>query len=89
MTSLKNFRRSATSRTMRAAISPRQPSIATLAKKRRASAMDIAAISGNPIYAAPLFDTGDERYTWLNRIQAVSKGMVDGLTLTYEIYELR
>jgi hypothetical protein len=44
---------------------------------------------GNPIYTAPLFDTGDERYTWLNRIQAVSKGMVDGLTLTYEIYELR
>jgi hypothetical protein len=44
---------------------------------------------GSPIYAAPLYDTGDERYAWLNRIQAVAKGHVDGQTLTYEIYELR
>jgi hypothetical protein len=42
------------------------------------------------VYAAPLFHTGDERYGWLNRIQAVSKGQFqpDG-TLIYEIYELR
>ena len=26
--------------------------------------------------AAPLFETGDERYRWLNRIQAVAKGFV-------------
>lgn len=44
---------------------------------------------GNAIYAAPLYDTGDERYAWLNRIQAVAKGSLDGQTLTYEIYELR
>jgi hypothetical protein len=42
------------------------------------------------VYAAPLFNTGDERYAWLNRIQAVSKGTFqpDG-TLIYEMYELR
>jgi hypothetical protein len=42
------------------------------------------------VYAAPLFDTGDERYAWMNRIQAVSKGTFqpDG-TLVYEMFELR
>lgn len=42
------------------------------------------------VYAAPLFHTGDERYTWMNRIQAVAKGTFqpDG-TLVYEMYELR
>jgi hypothetical protein len=42
------------------------------------------------VYAAPLFHTGDERYTWMNRIQAVAKGefQPDG-TLIYEMYELR
>jgi hypothetical protein len=43
----------------------------------------------SPVYAAPLFETGDERYAWLNRIQAVSKGKLDGPTLTYEIFEVR
>jgi hypothetical protein len=42
-----------------------------------------------PAYAAPLFETGDERYAWLNRVQAVAKGILDGEHLTYEIYELR
>jgi hypothetical protein len=42
------------------------------------------------VYAAPLFHTGDERYLWLNRIQAVARGTFqpDG-TLVYEMYELR
>ncbi len=43
----------------------------------------------SPIYAAPLFETGDDRYTWLNRVQAVAKGTLDGPTLTYEIAEVR
>jgi hypothetical protein len=43
----------------------------------------------SPVYAAPLFETGDERYAWLNRIQAVAKGTLDGPTLTYEIAEVR
>jgi hypothetical protein len=42
-----------------------------------------------PIYTAPKFESGDERYGWLNKIQAVGKGMFDGSTLTYEIYEVR
>jgi hypothetical protein len=42
-----------------------------------------------PLYTAPKFEAGDERYGWLNKIQAVGKGMVDGSTLTYEIYEVR
>ena len=41
-------------------------------------------------YAAPLFDTGDERYLWLNRIQAIAKGgLSDGATtLVYEVCEV-
>ncbi len=35
-----------------------------------------------PIYTAPKFETGDDRYAWLNKIQAVAKGIVDGSTLT-------
>lgn len=42
-----------------------------------------------PIYVAPLFETGDARYTWLNTIQAVGKGILNGLNLSYEWYELR
>jgi hypothetical protein len=42
------------------------------------------------IYVAPRFETGDERYAWLNRIQAVGKGIVhEDLSLDYEWYELR
>ena len=42
------------------------------------------------VYAAPLFHTGDERYLWMNRIQAVAKGSFTAPdTLVYEMYELR
>ena len=42
------------------------------------------------IYVAPRFETGDERYAWLNRIQAVGKGIVrEDLSIDYEWYELR
>jgi hypothetical protein len=47
------------------------------------------SVPGSPAYSAPRFDTGDERYAWLNRIQAVGKGVLDGDTLTYDLYELR
>ena len=40
-------------------------------------------------YATPQFDTGDERYAWLTRIQAVAKGVFGGAGLVYEMYELR
>lgn len=50
----------------------------------------------NGLYAmvAPTFETGDERYAWLNKIQAVGKGKLtpaaDGSSLIeYEFYEVR
>lgn len=42
-----------------------------------------------PIYMAPKFETSDERYTWLNSIQAVGKGQLGAGTVTYEIAEVR
>lgn len=42
------------------------------------------------VYVAPRFETSDERYAWLNRIQAVGKGTVhEDLSLDYEWYEVR
>jgi hypothetical protein len=41
-------------------------------------------------YVAPLFETTDERYVWLNRIQAIGKGSVsEDFSLDYEWYEVR
>ncbi len=52
--------------------------------------LDVSQPVGSaPIYAAPLYETGDERYAWINKIQAVGKGTTDGQLLEYEIYELR
>jgi hypothetical protein len=51
--------------------------------------VDLAAGTAAPIYATPRFETGDDRYRWLNKIQAVGKGALDGSTLVYELYELR
>lgn len=44
---------------------------------------------GTTIRSAPLFETGDERYAWLNAVQAVGKGQLDGTALHYEWYEVR
>lgn len=42
------------------------------------------------VYVAPRFETGDERYAWLNRIQAVGKGTInEDLSVDYEWYEVR
>ena len=46
-------------------------------------------LAPGPLFVAPLFETGDERYLWLNSIQAVGKGIVDGHDLHYEWYEMR
>jgi hypothetical protein len=51
--------------------------------------VDLTAGAGAPVYATPRFETGDERYRWLNKIQAVGKGAFDGKTLVYELYELK
>lgn len=41
-------------------------------------------------YVAPRFETGDERYAWLNRVQAVGKGILhEDFSLDYEWYEIR
>jgi hypothetical protein len=47
--------------------------------------------AGATIYAAPLYETGDERYAWLNLVQAVAKGKLsdDARQLAYEICEVR
>jgi hypothetical protein len=37
---------------------------------------------------APLFETGDERYTWLNRVQAVATGAPGAGSVTYDVYAL-
>jgi len=50
---------------------------------------DFGAGGAAPIYVAPLFETGDERYAWLNLIQAVGKGTLDGSNLHYDWYEVR
>jgi hypothetical protein len=43
---------------------------------------------GATVHAAPRFETGDERYEWINKIQAVAKGVVSGGVLRYELYEI-
>jgi len=44
-------------------------------------------------YVAPVFETGDPRYAWLNKVQAVGKGKLtlsaDGGRLDYEFCEIR
>jgi hypothetical protein len=45
--------------------------------------------AGASLRAAPLFETGDSRYAWLTRLQAVAIGERVGTTLTYDIYALK
>lgn len=45
-------------------------------------------LEGATLYTAPRFETGDERYAWMNKIQAVAKGVVSGGVLRYELYEM-
>lgn len=44
----------------------------------------------NDVYSAPRFETGDERYAWLNCVQAVARGISDSREgwLRYQLYEL-
>lgn len=37
----------------------------------------------------PLFETGDERYAWLNRVVAVGKGRTGDGGVNYEIFEVK
>jgi hypothetical protein len=43
---------------------------------------------GARLRTAPLFETGDERYAWLNAVQAVSTGSSDGKIVDYQVFAL-
>ncbi len=49
----------------------------------------IGVDGGENIRTAPLFETGDERYAWLNSVQAVAHGSVGDGTVTYNVFALR
>lgn len=45
--------------------------------------------AGASLRAAPLFETGDARYAWLTRLQAVGVGERVGTAVKYDIYALK
>jgi len=45
--------------------------------------------AGSSLRVAPLFETGDSRYIWLTRLQAVGVGERVGTTVKYDIYALK
>ena len=45
--------------------------------------------NGASLRMAPLFETGDSRYVWLTRLQAVGVGERVGTTVKYAIYALK
>ena len=45
--------------------------------------------TGAPVYVTPSFETDDPDLVRLNHVQAVGKGVRDGSSLRYELYELR
>jgi hypothetical protein len=57
----------------------------TIAYRGRGSALPA---TGAPVYITPTFETDDPELAWLNHVQAVGKGIRDGQTLGYELYEL-
>jgi Protein of unknown function (DUF3237) len=44
--------------------------------------------AGTEIRTAPLFETGDERYAWLNQVQAVGIGKTTAGGAVYDVYAL-
>jgi hypothetical protein len=45
--------------------------------------------AGASLRIAPLFETGDSRYLWLTRLQAIGVGERVGTTVKYDIYALK
>lgn len=45
--------------------------------------------AGASLRAAPLFETGDARYNWLTRLQAVAVGERIGTAVSYDVYALK
>lgn len=51
---------------------------------------DYSKAGNSPIIVAPLFETADPRYAWLNKVQAIAKGRAANMgMLVYDIYEVR
>ena len=48
-----------------------------------------ATATGASLRTAPLFETGDSRYVWLTRLQAVGVGERVGTAVKYDIYALK
>jgi hypothetical protein len=48
-----------------------------------------ATAAGASLRTAPLFETGDSRYVWLTRLQAVGVGERVGTAIKYDIYALK
>ena len=48
-----------------------------------------ATSTGALLWTAPLFETGDARYAWLTKLQAVGVGERAGTAVKYEIYALK
>ena len=44
---------------------------------------------GATLRAAPLFETGDQRYTWLTRLQAVAVGERVGTDVKYDVFAMK
>ena len=42
-----------------------------------------------PVYCAPRFEVEDARYAWMNKVQFVAKGGLDGGAVRYDVYALR
>ncbi len=45
-------------------------------------------LTDGSVVSAPLFQTGSEKYDWLNRMQAVGVGQNGPDSLVYELYEV-
>ena len=45
--------------------------------------------AGASLRAAPLFETGDQRYVWLTKLQAVAVGERVGTDVKYDVYALK
>jgi hypothetical protein len=48
----------------------------------------VAKATADWIRTAPMFETGDERYAWLNDIQAIATGAAGPGSVTYEVYQV-
>lgn len=43
---------------------------------------------GSPLYFSPFFETNAPDYIWLNQVAAVAKGVVEGDTVVFELFQV-